>query len=159
MAQINGIAPASLLMLALFSFMPLASAHTARATMDPRGISATFTALARVTCFDDGNGLPDALQVRLRDNSPATPGLLVSVQLLKGKQAVSITDITSGDADYTLPLQLQGGAGVYTMMINKTAAGPRDIDIEWHCVTAEHDHEKGHDSGHTGTEILVDQFK
>ena len=70
MAQMTGKAPASLLMLALFSFMPLASAHTARVTMDPRGISATFTALARVTCFDDGNGPPAALQVRLRDNSP-----------------------------------------------------------------------------------------
>ena len=159
MAQMTGKAPASLLMLALFSFMPLASAHTARVTMDPRGISATFTALARVTCFDDGNGPPAALQVRLRDNSPPVPGLLVSIQLLKGRQAISYTDTTPGNADYTFPLQLEGGTGVYTVMINKTAAGPRDIDIEWHCLTAEHDPQKGHDSGHTGTEILVDQFK
>ena len=94
MAQMTGKAPASLLMLALFSFMPLASAHTARVTMDPRGISATFTALARVTCFDDGNGPPAALQVRLRDNSPPVAGLLVSIQLLKGRQAISYTERT-----------------------------------------------------------------
>ncbi len=159
MAQVTIKYPLALLLLLGLCTAPFASAHTARAMMDPLGIRATFTALARVTCFDDGNGPPAALQVRLRDNSPPVPGLLVSIQLLKGRQAISYTDTTPGDADYTFPLQLEGGAGVYTMMINKTAAGPRDIDIEWHCVTAEHDHQKGHDSGHTGTEILVDQFR
>ncbi len=137
---------------ALLAIMPaLAAAHTARATLDASGTRAAFTALARVTCFDDGSGVPAALQVRVRDNSPPLAGLLVNVQVLRGTQALSGSDTTSGDASYSEPLLLNGGSGVYTVLLNKTAAGARNFDFEWHCLTASGDH--------TGTDIIVDQFK
>lgn len=126
-------------------------AHNARATLDAAGNKATFTALARITCFDDGSGAPSALYVRVRDNSPVVAGLLLTMQVLKGAQALSISDTVSADANYSEPLQLNGGAGVYTVLLNKTAAGARNFDIEWHCLTTTGDH--------TGTDILVDQFK
>ncbi len=128
-----------------------ALAHSAGATMDPAGNKATFTGLARVTCFDDGSGSPSLLYARVRDNSPPVSGLLVNLQMLKGTQALSISDPVSGDANFSDSLQLAGGAGVYTLLLNKTAAGARNFDIEYHCLTATGDH--------TGTDIIVDQFK
>jgi hypothetical protein len=107
--------------------------------------------LARVTCFDDGSGAAALLMVRVRDNSAAIPGLLINLQLLKDTAALSISDTVSGDATYSDYIALPGGNGVYTILLNKTAAGARSFDIEWHCMTA--------DNLHTGTDILVDQFK
>jgi hypothetical protein len=126
-------------------------AHGARAVMDAAGTTPTFTALARATCFDDGAGPAAYLFARIRDNSAPVEGLYVSLQLLKGTQAISISDTVSGDAGYSDYVALAGGNGVYTMMLNKTRAGPREVDVEWHCMTA--------DDEHTGTDILVDQFK
>lgn len=134
-------------------------AHTARATLDPAGNNAAFTGLARVTCFNDGSGPPVGLYVHIRDNSAPVGGLLVSTQIMKGTQALSTSDTSSGDANWSDPVQIDGGAGVYTLMVNKTAAGARNFDIEWHCVTVGHDHDHSGDIPHTGTEIIVDQFR
>ena len=145
--------------LALLLATPAAQAHTARATLDAAGTSASFTALARVTCFNDGSGPPVGLYVRIRDNSAPVGGLMVSAQILKGTQALATSDTTSGDANFSDPIQLDAAGGVYTLMINKTAAGARNFDVEWHCVTTGHDHDHIGDIPHTGTEIIVDQFK
>ncbi len=127
------------------------AAHTARAVLDPGGSRASFLGLARITCFDDGTGTPSQLYVRVRDNSPPVAGLLVTLQVLKGTQALGISDTQSGDALFSEALQLPGGAGVYTVLVGKTAAGARQFDIDYHCLTATGDH--------TGTDIVVDQFK
>src|SRR5690606_31582937 len=95
------------------------SAHGGGATLDPAGNKATFTALARVTCFDDGNGPADHLIARIRDNSAPVPGMFVSLQLLKGSKAISITDTTPGDAQFSPFVPLQAGNGVYFMMADK----------------------------------------
>ncbi len=135
----------------LVGYSSLASAHSARAVLDAAGNNANFTALARVTCFNDGSGNAAYLTARVRDNSPAVTGLLINVQLLKGTMAISATDAVSGDASYSDAIALPAGNGVYTMMLNKTLAGARSFDIEWHCMTA--------DGAHAGTDIIVDQFK
>ncbi len=134
----------------LLAAAPVA-AHTARAVLDPGGSRASFLGLARITCFDDGAGTPAQLYVRVRDNSPPVAGLLVTLQVLKGTQALGISDTNSGDALYSEALQLPGGAGVYTVLVGKTAAGARQFDIDYHCLTTASDH--------TGTDIVVDQFK
>lgn len=128
-----------------------AAADSVRATMDATGTRATFTGLARVTCFDDGNGPAAMLVARIRDNSPAVHGLMVSVQLVKGSAALSISDEISGDASYSDYIALPGGSGEYIMMVDKTAAGARTFDLEWHCYTAT--------SVHTGTDVTVQQFQ
>ncbi|MDV6343398.1 hypothetical protein [Nitrosomonas sp. Is37] len=127
------------------------NAHSGGATLDPAGNKATFTALARVTCFDDGNGPADFLTAQIRDNSPAIPGMFVSLQLLKGSKAISVTDTTPGDAQFSPFVTLQGGNGTYFMMADKTIAGARDFEVQWHCNTAT--------GTHTGTDIIVDQFE
>jgi hypothetical protein len=124
-----------------------AQAHSARAVMDPTGTNASFTALARVTC----SGNTAKLVARVRDNSAAVANLFINLQLLKGVQALSTTDTISGDALYSDTIALFGGNGVYTLMLNKTNAGARDFDVEWHCMSATDEH--------TDTDIIVDQFK
>lgn len=127
-----------------------ATAHSVRATMDAAGNRATFTGLARVTCLD-GSERPAMLIARVRDLSAPVPGLLVNLQLVKGGTALSITDPVSGDDAYSDYIALPGGPGEYLMMVNKTAAGARSFDLEWHCMSA--------DNVHTETETTVQQFQ
>jgi hypothetical protein len=140
-----------LVLLAAVCLSTGALAHSTRAVMDAPGTSATFTGLGRVTCFDDGSGPAALLMARVRDNSAPVAGLLINLQLLKGTMALNISDTVSGDANYSGYIALPGGNGTYTVMVNKTAAGARDFDIEWHCMTA--------GNQHTGTDIIVDQFQ
>ncbi|OQK15718.1 hypothetical protein AU255_16030 [Methyloprofundus sedimenti] len=128
-----------------------AHAHSGGATLDAGGTNRSATALAGITCFDDGNGEPAKLFVQLQDQSEPVDGLLLSVQIYKGNKATSITDPVSGDADYSPAVELAAGPGVYWVMLDKTAAGPRRFDLIWHCVTA--------DDIHTGTDIVVKQFQ
>jgi len=141
----------SLTLLAMALLPAALHAHSAKAVLDPGGDKATFTGLARVTCFDDGSGPAAYLMARVRDNSPPVAGLLVNLQLLKGSQAISISDTVSGDAQYSDFAALPGGNGVYTMLLNKTRAGARSFELEWHCMTAA--------DLHTGTDIILDQYQ
>jgi len=126
-------------------------AHNAGATLDARSASVSATGLAAVTCFDDGSGEPHHLFAQIRDSSPPVEGLLLSIQLLKGNMATNSTDPISGDPDYSPGISLDGGPGVYYMMVNKTGAGPRTFDVIWHCRTSA--------NIHTGTSIQVLQFQ
>jgi hypothetical protein len=127
-----------------------AFADNVRATLDAAGTKATFTGLAQVTCFNE-HGPPAMLVARIRDNSDAFHGQMVNVQIVKVPNAVSISDEISADASFSDYISLPGGSGVYLLMVNKTATGPRNFDLEWHCMTA--------DGVHTGTEIRVLQFQ
>jgi len=139
------------LLLACSAFSAVSFGHSAGATLGADGTNASATALAAITCFDDGNGEPEGLFTQIKDLSEPVPGLLINIQLYKGIQAISITDIVSGDADYSEGIQLNGGPGVYQMIVNKTDVGPKRFDIIWHCMTADH--------VHTGTDITLRQFQ
>ena len=97
------------------------------------------------------NGEPDGLFVQIKDLSAPVSGLYISVQVYKGTQAINITDTISGDADFSQGVQLNGGAGTYQLMLNKTDVGAKAFELVWHCMTANH--------VHTGTNILVRQFQ
>lgn len=88
---------------------------------------------------------------RIRDNSPPVCGLLVNLQIYKGNRAISITDTISGDAEFSPFVSLQGGDGVYYVMVNKTNVGQRVFDLEWHCTAAS--------GSHTATDIGILQFE
>lgn len=129
-------------------FTSALQAHSGSAIL---GGDASNSALAHVTCLDDGTGEPAYLIAQIKDLSQPEEGLLISVQLLKGIQVINSTDPISGDADYSPLVQLDGGQGVYNMMLTKTAEGDRAFDLVWHCMTA--------DGLHTGTDIIVRQFR
>jgi len=126
-------------------------AHGGSATLDSEGTSRIFTGLAQVTCSSSGDEPTDHLLARIRDKSAPVPGLLVNLQIYKGKRAVNITDTVSGDAEYSPFVSLAGGNGVYYILVNKTDAGKRSFDLEWHCTAAS--------GSHTDTDIGVLQFE
>jgi len=138
----------SLLLTAVLGCSPALYAHSGGNLLDD---DTTNSAMADVTCFDDGNGEPSTLVAQTKDGSEPKAGLLLSLQLIKGNQVVSITDSVSGDADYSPLIQIDGGKGVYKMILTKTAPGQRAFELVWHCLTA-----KG---VHTGTDIVVRQFE
>jgi hypothetical protein len=129
----------------------LSGAHDIAATMDPNNNVASFTGYAQLTCFDEG-GLPDYLEVNIKDLSPPVDNLLVNLQVIKGERAINISDQISGDADPSPTVILQGGGGVYLMLVNKTGPGARSFQISYHCKAA--------NGAHTGTQVnKVFQFQ
>ncbi len=140
----------ALIILSIVLYSGVSHAHTGGGTLDSENMFRSFTGQAQITCFDDGNGPADHVIVRIRDNSPPVPNLLVNLQVYKGNKANSISDTTSGDADFSPFITLQAGPGVYWILVNKTDVGTRFFEIEWHCNTI--------DSVHTGTDIGVTQF-
>lgn len=135
----------------LVSFVSFSHAHDAGATMDPDGTVAKFTGYALVTCFDDGNGAADHLAVSVKDTSPPVPGLMVNMQVIKGSRAANTTDPVSGDGLFSPEVIVQGGNGVYQILVNKTNAGTRTFQVSYHCITST--------NAHTGTDITVNQFE
>ena len=128
-----------------------AHAHDGGATLDAAGTNASATALAGISCFDDGHGEAARLVIQLKDISEPVDGLLLSAQIYKGIKATSVTDPVSGDANHSPVVELEAGPGTYWVMLDKTAAGPRQFNLIWHCETA--------DELHTGTDIVVKQFQ
>ena len=127
------------------------AAHSGGAILGAAGDNPSATALAEVTCFDDGNGEPAYLLAQVKDLSPYEEGLMLNLQLYKGVQATSISDPVSGDAEPSPYIRLDAGPGTYRMMLDKTGAGPRAFSLTWHCETA--------DNVHTGTDIVLRQFQ
>ncbi len=80
----------------LLAYAAGSHAHTAGATLDAGNNTRSFTGVAFVTCFDDGNGGADNLIARIRDRSGPVPGLMVNLQIFKGNKSNTITDTVSG---------------------------------------------------------------
>jgi hypothetical protein len=144
----DGILMAALLTcMLLFSPARIGHAHDIAGPIDPAGNVASFTAVALVTCFNDGNGVADNLIANIRDlpSNPAVEGMFVNLTLFKGSMAISTTDITPGDNNPSPAVKLSAGTGAYFMIVSKTKPGARNIAIEYHCMTQ--------DNVHTGTGI------
>lgn len=130
----------------------VSNAHDAGATMDPDGSVASFTGYALVTCTSTGSIPTDHLVASVKDISLPQDNLLVNLQIIKGERAISTTDPVSGDADSSPAVSVQGGNGVYLLLVNKTGAGARSFIVSYHCVAAD-------GVTHTETDIKVNQFQ
>ncbi|MBX9896233.1 MAG: hypothetical protein K2Y09_13850 [Nitrosomonas sp.] len=142
----------SIFMLAYtIGYAQLSGADEGGAVLDPTGTVRNFTGYAQITCFDNGNGPADYLEADIIDLSAPVEHLLVNLLLLKGDRAISVSDTVSGDANPSPSIILQGGNGVYLLVVNKTDVGARQFVVDYHCKTA---------TGiHTGTDINVKQFE
>lgn len=138
-------------LLAAAGYVGHVSAHTAGTVLDSGGNNESATDMAQILCYDDGNGAPHHLYADVQDNSPQQYGLLVSVQLLANNQMTNATDTVSGDISPSQGISLAAGQGPYTISISKTAAGPRNFTVTYHCMTA--------GGTHTGTDITVFQVQ
>jgi len=159
MIKTNSKLSDSALVAALLTCMLLISparnshAHEITGPIDPAGNVASFTAVAWVTCFDDGNGVADNLIANIMDlpSNPAVESMFVNLTLFKGSMAISTTDITPGDNNPSPTIMLSAGSGVYSMIVNKTKPGTRNIAIDYHCMTA--------NGVHTGTSINLVHYQ
>lgn len=125
-----------------------ALAHTQSGAL---GDAAGATDYYQVTCLDDGAGPPASLSIQVRDATPAAAPL-VSVQVRRGLQVASSTDPIDGDTGFSPLVAVNGAAGVYDVLVDKTAAGAESYTLDFHCTT-------GPDGTgeHTGTEIITRQ--
>lgn len=128
----------------------ICQALVAQADTQP-GSLATDAGAARyyqVTCSDDGSGPPASLVVAVRDVAPvAAP--LVSVQIQKGSAARNATDAVDGDAGFSPSVFVDGGAGVYDVFVDKSAAGDEGFVLSFQCTMG-----AGGTGNPTGTSIF-----
>ena len=113
--------------------------------IDAAGNNASATDLAQIVCFDNGNGKTEYLGIQIGDNSPPVPGLIVNVQISKDNKMTNISDNISADGKPSPFTYLRAGDGVYYVSVNKTAAGLRNFNLTFHCLTNTNEH--------TGTDI------
>jgi hypothetical protein len=108
-----------------------ASAHSLNETL---GADASATDLVQIFCSDNGSGAPQSLAVDVRDNAPAEAAL-VSVQVQRGSALVNATDPVDGDAGLSPHVAVNGGAGAYDVLVDKSAAGAESYSLSFHCMT------------------------
>jgi hypothetical protein len=141
------VAGAALLALVLFAARP-SLAHTQNGSL---GAAAGATDLYHVTCADDGSGPPGSLRMQVLDASPvAVPS--VSVQVNRGSELANTTDPVDGDTASSPVVWVNGGAGLYEVLVDKSGPGAENYTLTFHCVT-------GQDGTglHTGTSISTRQ--
>ena len=139
------------MMACTLGYTPISGADEGGAVLDPTATVRNFTGYAQITCFDNGNGPADYLEADITDLSAPVEHLLVNLLLLKGDRAIGVSDTLSGDANPSPSIILQGGNGVYLLVVNKTDVGARQFIVDYHCKTAT--------GAHTGTDINVKQFE
>lgn len=138
----------------LMSTATLVWAHGQNGSLGKATTAAAATDVYAVNCFDDGEGagVPSKLFIRVQDRAPKLASL-VSVQIVKsGLASVPSIDAVDGDAAYSPSIMLTGGAGIYTVIVNRQLSAAKGIEyysLEYHCETA-----KG---THAGTEISMSQ--
>ncbi|GKS69070.1 hypothetical protein W03_10740 [Nitrosomonas sp. PY1] len=128
-------------------YTSISKAHEASAVM---GEQADFLGYATVTC----GGSSTHFEAAVKDLSGPVAGLQVNLQIIKGSIADSTTDPVSGDLDFSPYARVDGGAGTYQLLVNKTAVGARAFEVSYHCKL-----DNGLPGGeHTETDIVVRQF-
>lgn len=135
------------LAIALWLVPGASSAHTQNGSL---GATASATDYYQITCSDDGTGPPASLAVEVMDAVPA--GSLVSVQIQRGSALTNVTDAVDGDASASPPVWVNGGAGVYDVLVDKSSADVAIYTLDYHCYT-------GADGtgDHTGTSLVTRQ--
>ena len=106
-----------------------------------------------VTCSNEegGDTATFRLAARVRDeNPPRKPK--VSVTIAKGGTAVRVTDKKDGDRRFSPWAYVDGGNGVYRLIVTKSRKGRERFSVEFHC--------QGPSSSgfvHTGSSVIITQ--
>jgi hypothetical protein len=125
-----------------------AAAHTQAGSL---GDAAAATDYYDVTCSDDGNGAPASIILQVTDT--VADGLpLVSAQVHKGSLLTNTTDPADSDSTPSPLVFLNGGPGVYEVLVDKTGSGAETYTLSFHCQTGPNG-----TGVHTGTSISLRQ--
>jgi len=106
-----------------------------------------------VTCSNEegGDTATFRLAARVRDERPPRKPK-VSVTIAKGGIAVRVTDKKDGDRRFSPWAYVDGGNGVYRMLVTKSSKGRERFSVEFHC--------QGPSSSgfvHTGSSVIITQ--
>ena len=101
------------------------------------------TDLFLITCPSNESGVPAYLTVSLKDETPSKANAgIMSLQIQKGSQGVSVTDATGGDSAYSKSIQLwpvyrtiAKGTGDYFVSVDKGTSPARIYSLSYWCVT------------------------
>lgn len=104
-----------------------------------------------ITCPSNESGVPAYLTVSLKDETPSMANAgIMSLQIQKGSQAVSVTDPTGGNSAYSKAIQLWPverstsiGTGDYLVFVNKGTSPARVYSLTYWCVTEAGIHTSG----------------
>lgn len=128
----------------LLSLAGSARAHTQAGAL---GAAGTATDYYQVTCGDDGNGVPASLVVQIEDDAPVAAAR-VSAQVQKGARVANTTDPIDADGMVSPVIAVDGGPGVYEVLVDKSGAGAESYILTFHCLTG-----PGGTGIHTGTTL------
>ena len=125
-----------------------ALAHTQAGSL---GTSESATDYFQITCSDDGAGTPGSLAIQVRDEGPQGDPI-VNVQITRLGEFANASDPDDTDSAYGPLVTINGGPGVYKVLVDKTGSGGENYRLDFHCVT-------GPDGTgqHTGTSISTRQ--
>lgn len=109
------------------------------------------TDLFLITCPSNKSLVPAYLTVSLKDETPSLKNAgIMSLQIQKDSQAVSVTDPTGGDKVYSKSIQLwpvsrniAQGTGAYFVSVNKGTSAARSYSLTYWCVTKTGIHTSG----------------
>ncbi|MCF8006108.1 MAG: hypothetical protein K9K84_01755 [Methylovulum sp.] len=127
-------------LLAISGFTPLTWAHDVIGSLKT---SASATDYYKVTCYDDGSGATERLEVKIKDAAPVAPPLvsvLVSKQMGKNFIVKNTTDGSDGNATYSPVISITGGNGDYFLGVNKSSQLAENYQLQLHCLTREGQH-------------------
>jgi hypothetical protein len=106
-----------------------AAAHDETGTL---GAAASATDYWEVTCTSEVGVVPDRLSVRVADTGGvAAP--MVSVQAHKGLLLAQSTDPVDNDGNPSPEVFVNGGAGLYEVLVDKSGAGAESYTLTVHC--------------------------
>ncbi len=148
-------------LLLMTGFSGFSSAHTVSGTLGTSTSAAAKTDVYTIVCFDDGAGAPAKIFVHVKDVGANIASAQVNTQAtylnpVTGAVTASVAslDAIEGDAAYSPGVAVTGGAGPYTLIVNKTLAtvvGAETYTLEYHCQTST--------GVHTGTPTTSPDFK
>ena len=109
------------------------------------------TDLFLITCPSNNSGVPAYLTVSLKDETTSLKNAgIMSLQIQKDSQAVSVTDPTGEDKFYSKLIQLwpvsrniAKGTGAYFVSVNKGIPAARSYSLTYWCVTKTGIHTSG----------------
>ncbi|MEQ1484446.1 hypothetical protein [Methyloglobulus sp.] len=141
-------------------YVGVASAHSQAGAVGLAGSGLAKTDVYVVSCFDGGDFpgvVPTRLHIEVLDKAPVKLPL-VSIQATKGTASSTLsTDAVDGNTAYSPVATLAGGAGDYTLKVNKSAytgtvathKGPETYVARFHC--------EDNAGNHAGTEWIMTQ--
>jgi hypothetical protein len=108
----------------------LALTHTQNGSLSA---PSTTTDFYNATCSDDGHGTPQSLVFQVQSTGPQAAPVLALVQ--SGVAAISSTDIVAGDGNYSPMDSVNGGAGVYNVLVITSGDGGSNYTLKYDCMT------------------------